>query len=100
MLAGFVHADEDEYLRSLEAEAEKIGSMEPVETGSAETEDATAIDAQRNVFESYLKSKHRGTYAFYRKLPDRSKEEIFKAFVDGASMKDIRHMVIDRKLNR
>jgi len=63
-------------------------------------DDTTSIDAQRNAFDTYMKAKHKGTYAFYRKLPEHSREEIFKAFVNGASMTEIRHMVIDRKMNR
>ncbi len=94
---GLLNAAEDDYLKNLEAEARKIRNPEQLDE---KTLDTTPIDSQRSAFESYLAVKHRGTYAFYRKLSDRSREEVFKAFVDGVSMSDIRHMVIDRRLNR
>lgn len=91
-------AGEDDYLKALEAESQKMEAKEFV-AESAEGENIES-DAQRNEFEMYMKAKHKGTYAFYRKLPDYSKEEIFMAFTDGALMEDIRYMVIERKLNR
>lgn len=94
-------AGEDDYLKALEAESQKItDTKELVDDGEAAEGEDTESDAQRNEFEVYMKAKYRGTYAFYRKLPDRTREEIFNAFVDGASMTDIRHMVIERKMNR
>ena len=90
-------AADDDYLQSLEAEAGKIeGSATP----KAQSSTQQVIDAQREEFEIYLEQNQKGTYAFYKKLPAQSREEVFKAFVDGASMRDIRKMVIDRKLNR
>lgn len=99
-ITGLVYAAEDDYLKSLEIESQKIRDTKKIATEVGGGEDSTVIDAQRNEFESYMSVKHKGTYAFYRKLPDRSREEIFKAFVDGASMGEIRTMTIDRKLNR
>lgn len=93
-------AADDDYLKSLEAETSKINlesARETVEAGGAEL---SVIDEQRANFEAYLEEKQRGTYAFYRKLPERSREEVFNSFIDGASMDQIRKMVIDRKMNR
>ena len=96
-------AADDDYLKSLEAESTKIrsdpGATAPgADAGSSQGLSLT--DAQRAEFEAYLEEKQKGTFAFYRKLPERSREEVFKSFVDGASMDDIRRMVIDRKMNR
>ena len=90
-------AADDDYLQSLEAEA---GKIEGSPTPDARNSTQQVTDAQRDAFEVYLEENQKGTYAFYEKLPAQSREEVFKAFVDGASMRDIRKMVIDRKLNR
>ena len=95
---------DDDYLKSLEAESSKIktapGSAQPAVDGGDNAQDDTLTDAQRAEFESYLEEHQKGTFAFYRKLPERSREEVFKSFVDGASMDEIRRLVIDRKMNR
>ena len=90
-------AAEDDYLKSLEAEA---GKIEGAPTQEVANNAPAVTDAQRSEFEAYLEENQKGTYAFYKKLPAQSREEVFKAFVDGASMSEVRKMVIDRKLNR
>lgn len=93
-------ASEDDYLKALEAESKKIGGGGKVVAGTQKNADKSIVAAQRVAFETYLQTKHKGTYAFYRKLPSRSQEEIFKAFLSDLPMEEVRHMVIDRKMNR
>jgi hypothetical protein len=40
-----------------------------------------------------------GTYTFYRRLPERSRAEIFVDYGEGASMQVLRDKVVDRYLH-
>jgi hypothetical protein len=53
----------------------------------------------RKSFEALLRQQHVGTYSFYRRLPERSREEIFVDFGSGASMESLRDKVVDRYLH-
>jgi len=102
-----VHAADDPYLKMLDEEVAKV------ETGSTDTgkEDAAARlartrgvqgaqrGASRKSFEALLRQQHVGTYSFYRRLPERSREEIFVDYGDGASMEVLRDKVVDRYLH-
>ena len=102
-----LHAADDPYLQMLDEEVTKV------EAGSTDTgkEDAAARSAQthgaqgaqpvpsRKSFEALLRQQHVGTYSFYRRLPERSREEIFVDFGSGASMESLRDKVVDRYLH-
>lgn len=97
MIASSAFSAEDDYLQALEAEAEKLSSP------SVEVEPAavpeTESKSDRDRFESELE-KHKGTYSFYRKLQEKDKAEVFKAYREGASIAEIRRMIVDRRMHR
>jgi hypothetical protein len=96
---------DDAYLQLLDAEATKV---EP-ETTDTEVSDAAGDRepaaremsglASREQFEALLRQENVGTYSFYRKLPERSREEIFVDYRNGASMEALRGKVVNRYLN-
>ncbi len=93
--AGFVGAaDADDYLKMLEAEATKVGTP-----ATAVPTDENGSNADIGVFEDELKAHYSGTYAFYKKLPRRTQEEIYTEYSQGASIEDIRDKIYDRYLN-
>ena len=65
---------------------------------SLETKDAAQLSQKE--FERLLKAKAKGTYSFYESLMEKDKAEVYKSYVGGASMQQIRRMIIDRKMNR
>ncbi len=89
----------DDYLESLEAEAEaqKLAPVESAVQPEAPAESGNRGD--RADFEAGL-AKHKGTYSFYRKLPEKDRAEVFKAYGEGADFARIRRMIIDRSLHR
>jgi hypothetical protein len=97
---------EEEYLKYIDAEASKLS--EPQASPSSadkdhaveglEKKDAGALSQQE--FEQLLKAKAKGTYSFYESLMEKDKAEVFKSYVGGASMQEVRRMIINRKMNR
>ena len=100
-------AADDAYLRLLDEEVTKV-NRSPTDTGvddigsSADPvpERTAQPGPSREKFESLLKRKHVGTYSFYRRLPERTREEIFVDFTNGASLEDLREKIVDRYLQR
>lgn len=93
---------EDAYLDALEAEAARISGPQQViqpGPGDATSEDVGGSD-QRAIFEKLLRSRYKGTWSFYQSLPEKDKAEVLKAFQEGASMREIRRMIINRKMHR
>ena len=93
-------AETDDYLSAITAEANKVEQGAPIGTGATTTGESAGIDESLNRFESDLKARYRGSYTFYRKLPKRSREEIFQSYIDGASIDEIRKKIMDRFLNQ
>ena len=95
ILSSAVNA-EDDYLKSLEAEAQKLAPA-----GSAVQQEAPAESGSRGDrvgFEAEL-AKHKGTYSFYRKLQEKDRAEVFKAYEEGADFARIRRMIINSTLS-
>ena len=102
----FLGAADDPYLQMLDEEVTKV---EPVSTDTGEDESARSTGnprrgeakpvPSRSRFEALLRQQHVGTYSFYRRLPERSREEIFVHYGNGASMEALREKVIDRYLH-
>jgi len=97
-------AETDPYLRLLAEEVTKVEES-PTETVTVQ-EDAAGLVAQsarpvpsRKRFEGLLREQHVGTYSFYSRLPERSREEIFVDYANGASMEALREKVVDRYLH-
>ncbi|HHI76459.1 MAG TPA: hypothetical protein ENJ94_04720 [Gammaproteobacteria bacterium] len=97
----------DDYVSTLESEVDKVEArvIDP-EKGDAVVEPARrpleapapVISADRAAFEALLKKRYFGTYGFYRKLPERSREEIFEDYRQGADIGEIRRKIVSRLL--
>ncbi len=99
LAVSWAHAEEDDYLRALEAEAERIDAPEPPRPGRNADSGVAENRGDRAAFESELQ-KHKGTYSFYQTLLEKDKAEVYKAYREGASFAKIRKMIISRKLHR
>ena len=53
-------ASEDDYLKALEAESEKIGGGGQTVDAAGGKEDKTTVRSQRVAFDTYLQTKHKG----------------------------------------
>ncbi len=95
---------EEEYLKYIDAEASKLSepSTSPVlrSDGVESLEAKDAAQLTQKEFERLLKAKAKGTYSFYESLVEKDKAEVYKSYVGGASMQQIRRMIINRKMNR
>ena len=57
---------------------------------------ALPANADRQVFEGDLQ-RFATTYAIYSWLPEQDRDEVYRASMDGASMKEIRRLVISKR---
>ena len=89
----------DAYLEMIEKEAQML-EMDPVLLDSPEQagSDLKTL-GNRRAFEQELKQLYEGTYLFYEKLPERSREEVFIEYNQGASLEEVRKTIIDRFLH-
>ena len=107
-----VYGAEDDYLKSLEAEAAKIDKGALLLEEQAQEKNAgqnsvhqpgvtpdEAHMAKKRAFEALLRS-HKGTYSVYQSLIEKDREEVFRAFEQGKSLSDVRQMIVDRKMHR
>lgn len=101
-MSGGLLAEEDPYLSAISQEADKVEAdsqttlSEPGETSGQTEEDGLSLQA----FEEDLKTRHKGSYTFYQKLPRRSREEVFQEYRNGASIDELRKTIMDRFLHR
>lgn len=96
-----VMAEEDPYLSAISSEASKVDSSEQPTLeapGAKPAMDEGGIDLQ--AFEEDLKASYQGSYTFYQKLPRRTREEVFQVYSDGASIDEVRKMIMDRFLHQ
>ncbi|WP_457675112.1 hypothetical protein [Thiolapillus sp.] len=95
---------EEEYLKYIDAEASKLSepsaSRVPRPDAVESLEKKGAATLSQTEFEQLLKARAKGTYSFYESLMDKDKAEVFKSYVGGASLQQIRRMIINRKMNR
>jgi hypothetical protein len=99
-----------DYLSDLDAEVKKVEARQidgesGTSTVEAPAELSTAAGepregATRDAFEALLKENYLGTFGFYKKLPERSRQEIYIDYRDGAPMSEVRKKIIDRLLQR
>lgn len=92
-------AEDDDYLKALTQEADKVGSSGAAGSGVATTDGAQG-GVSRQAFESELKQKYAGSAVFYSKLPPATQEEIFLEYQSGASISQLRKKIMDRFLHR
>ena len=100
------HAADDTYLRLLDEEVTKVeaNSTDTVSDDAARPAEISGTVSEQEVpsrknFEDLLRTGHVGTYSFYRRLPERSREEVFVDYSNGASMESLRQKVVDRFLH-
>ncbi len=92
----------DSYLDMLDQEASKVEAR-PSDTqkdgpgGSSRSGEVGTMS--RQAFEAELRDRHVGTYSFYGKLPERSREEIYLDYQRGASLEALREKIIERYLH-
>jgi len=93
----------DDYLSELAAEVEKVEerAIDTTDSGvtQAPSSETGETDAAREAFERKLKKHYLGSYGFYQKLPERTRQEVFEEFRKGADMDAIRRMIVDRLLH-
>lgn len=101
-----VLASDDPYLDLLDQEASKVErrSTDTLDDGSAPPGGSAIVRPTRNIpsrerFEALLRQEHVGTYSFYSKLPERSREEVFLDFSRGTSLEALRKKIVDRYLH-
>jgi hypothetical protein len=97
MIASAVFSAEDDYLQALEAEAEKLAPPSGERRPAAAV--ITKVRGDRERFESEI-GKYKGTYSFYKRLQEKDRAEVFKAYQEGASIAKIRRMIVDRIMHR
>jgi len=93
-------AAEDPYLSAISLEAKKVDAAAQPTLDSPESEPASDGGLDLQSFEGDLKARYKGSYTFYVKLPQRSREEIFQEYRDGASIDEIRKKIMDRFLHQ
>ena len=93
-------AAEDPYLSAISVEAEKVDAATQPTLDSPEPQQGSDDGASLRSFEDDLKARYKGSYTFYVKLPQRSREEIFLEYRDGASIDEIRKKIMDRFLHQ
>ena len=103
-----LYANDNAYLEALEKEAEKVEQRDvgqranDADPDSAGTQlplsnaNQTAPAISRDEFEAMLKQRYRGIDAFYSKLTQRSKEEIYDNYTQGTDIKTLREKVLKR----
>lgn len=110
-LASPVRSAEDAYLNELAAEVEKVreqavsGLDESTASEGSPAVGARAVGgtpegASREAFERQLERRYLGSFRFYEKLPERSRQEVFEEYRQGADMSEIRKKIINRLLQR
>lgn len=104
--AGFAAQAQDDYLRALEAEAEKVAPARVTpgtEESASEPRRAVADESgEQSVegFEALLEKQYRGTFAFYKQLSPATRQEIYERFVTGTDMAALRELIVERYLSR
>jgi hypothetical protein len=104
-------AEEDDYLKAIEVETEKIGKSAPISTKedgvAADTDSVVAVTGagfsagmSHEQLEGELKEKYAGTHLFYNKLPRSFQEEIYQDYLQGASIEEVRDKIMNRFLKR
>lgn len=104
LASGAVNAASDPYLESLEREVAKVevaptDNPDAARAGAAPRDPAAGAALTREQFEDLLSSEHVGTYSFYRRLPERSRQEIYLEYRSGVPVGGLREKIVQRFLN-
>jgi len=103
-----VIAADDDYLEAIEAETSKLGvqadeaenktdGQSPIVDDKANDD---ALSEDRVAFEAVLKDRYHGSFIFYNKLPERSRQEIVQEYKRGTPFVKIRKKIVDRFMQR
>lgn len=93
-------AEDDDYLKALTQEADKVDNLAAPGNGVAAETGGVRGGVSRQAFESELKQKYAGSAVFYGKLSAATQEEIFLEYRSGASISELRKKIMDRFLHR
>jgi hypothetical protein len=88
----------DSYMDAIKSEAQKIDPTPGAPASVTGPADNRTPDAKVAAFEKELDHQLHGTYLIYKKLPPRSQREVFGAHERGASIEEVRQMVMERFL--
>ena len=91
----------DSYLDLVDEEATKVEarSTDKGPDGAENQADDLRRSASRERFEALLEQRHVGTFSIYRRLPERSRQEVFRDYRNGASIEALREKIVDRYLH-
>lgn len=91
----------DPYLEMLDREVAKV-EVAPTDNSpeAAGPDSGERAGESREVFEARLRAEHVGTYSFYRRLPERSREEMYLEYRGGVTMSGLREKIVQRFLNQ
>ena len=107
LVPSWVGAQSDDYLRAIEQETQKLDG----DSGGDPATPPTA-DAQRRTgrgfspglsmerFGEELAERYIGSSVFYRKLSRRYREEVYAEYLDGASIDEVRELIMGLYLRR
>jgi len=96
-----VPAEEDPYLSAITREAFKVDGASQTTSGEVDSPSISEDDGLSiSAFEEDLKTRYKGSYTFYERLPRRTREEIFEEYRQGVSIGEIRRKIMDCFLNR
>lgn len=105
-MSGLSVATDDPYLQMLDQEVTKVeasptdkGRDSAVQSGGTTPVQRSDSGVSRETFEADLRNHNLGTYSFYRKLPERTREEVYLDYANGASIDVVRDKIIERYLH-
>jgi hypothetical protein len=97
----YLCAEEDPYLSAISQEAQKVEvETQPTLNGTGEPVSAAEDGLSLQAFEEDLKTRDKGSYAFYLKQPKRRREAAFPEYRGGASINEIREKIMGPFLNQ
>lgn len=103
--AAGVSSTDDPYLQLIDEEVTKVevqqgdAAMSGIATAAPGAGGKVSAGVSREAFEALLRERHVGTYSFYRRLPERSRQEIYLDYSNGASITLLRDKIVDRFLH-
>jgi len=115
-------AAEDNYLDQLEVESKKLTDRPILAPGTdaSSTSGEKSADGQKEFhlegkslapspdfdndltmveFEDELKNRFLGSFTFYKKLPQPSREEVYRGYLNGNTIKETRKIIMSRYLH-
>lgn len=91
-------AGDDDYLRALEQEVEKIDAESSSAGADPGTPSVATPDATQALFEQYLRASSSSTFQLYQKLPKHIRTEVFQQHGHAADLSALRGDVIKHLL--